>query len=135
MIRRIRLTRWRMLVGLALLALFLWASPARAIDPIVLEELKEQAIQYGKISQRFQTCKIKPPASIRVAFLRYARAKGASDDQLDIIGKFFNEGEARVKNLRSGFSPEECKAKLESPEGQKLLEAIKKWYDEPGKPD
>jgi hypothetical protein len=116
---------------LVALCALLWGVPANAIDKIVLEELKEQAIQYGKISQRFQTCKVKPPASIRAAFLRYARHKGASDGQLDLLSKLFSEGEARVQNLRTGFSPEECKQKLESPEGQKLLQAIEKWYNAP----
>ena len=101
--------------------------PAQAIDVIVFEELKEMAIQYGKISQRFVTCKIDPPYPVRTAFLKYARYQGAGPQHLEILSKIFDEGSARVRNLRSGFSPEECKAKIESPEGQQLLESIRKW--------
>lgn len=106
---------------------FFAVVPGRAIDVILFEELKEMAVQYGKISQRFVTCKIEPPYSVKTAFLKYARHQGASPQYLEILGKVFDDGAARVRNLRSGFSPEECEAKLESPEGQELLEAIRKW--------
>lgn len=111
------------LAGLALLT----AQPARALDVIIFEELKEGAIEYGKISQRFVTCNIDPPYSVRTAFLKYAKHQGAGQQHLAILTKVFDEGAARVRNLRSGFSPEECKAKLESPRGQKLLDDIRKW--------
>ncbi len=121
----------RRFFAFALLALFAgatgFASRAHAIDVIVFEELKEGAVEYGKISQRFVTCKIDPPYSVRTAFLKYAKYQGASQQHLEILSKYFDEGAARVRNLRSGFSPEECKAKLESPQGKKLLEDIRKW--------
>ena len=102
-------------------------SPAWGLDVIVYEELKEKAVRSGSISQRFVTCKTEPPYSVRVAFLRYAKARGATPNHLDILSKYFNDGQARVRNLKSGFSEEECKVKLESPEGKALLEEIKKW--------
>ncbi len=100
---------------------------AHALDVIIFEELKEGAIEYGKISQRFVTCKMDPPYSVRTAFLKFAKYQGAGQQHLEILSKAFNEGSARVRNLRSGFSPEGCKAKIESPEGQKLLEDIRFW--------
>ena len=103
------------------------ASPAGAIDVIIFEELKEGALEYGRISQRFVTCQIDPPYSVRTAYLKYAKYQGASQQHLEILSKVFNEGAARVRNLKSGFSPEECKAKLESPKGKELLDAIRKW--------
>lgn len=124
----------RLRISLALLAILssgiiLLPRAGHALDVIVFEELKEQALQYGKISQRFETCDIEPPGSIRVAFLKYARSKGASDKHLQILIEAFEEGQGRVRHLKSGFSPEECKAKLESPEGQELLKRIEKWYE------
>ena len=107
--------------GLALVA------PARAIDVIIFEELKEGAVEYGKISQRFVTCKMDPPYSVRTAFLKYAQHQGVSQQHLEILSKIFDDGSARVRNLRSGFSEEECKAKIGSPQGQKLLEDIRQW--------
>lgn len=103
------------------------AQSASAIDVIIFEELKEGAIEYGKISQRFVTCNMDPPYSVRTAFLKYAKHQGASQQHLEILVKVFDEGAARVRNLRSGFSPEECKAKIESPQGQKLLDDIREW--------
>lgn len=100
---------------------------AHAIDVIIFEELKEGAIEYGKISQRFVTCNVEPPYSVRTAFLKYAKYQGAGQQHLEILSKIFDEGAARVRNLRTGFSPEECKAKLESPEGKRLLDDIRKW--------
>jgi len=113
---------------LALVASLSLAHGAAALDTIEYEELKEQAIEYGKISQRFETCNVEPPASIRIAFLKYARSKGAGEKHLSTLIQYFNEGRARVRHLKKGFSPEECKAKLESPEGQELLKRIEKWY-------
>lgn len=104
-----------------------WAGPAGALDVILFEELKEGAIEYGKISQRFVTCQIEPPYSVRTAYLKFAKYQGASPQHLEILSKIFDEGAARVRNLKSGFSEEECKAKLESPRGQELLEQIRKW--------
>ena len=103
---------------LALVASLSLAHGAAALD----------TIEYGKISQRFETCNVEPPASIRIAFLKYARSKGAGEKHLSTLIQYFNEGRARVRHLRKGFSPEECKAKLESPEGQELLKRIEKWY-------
>jgi hypothetical protein len=122
---------WLLAVSIAVAAAL--ARPAAAaLDTIQFEELKEQAIEYGKISQRFETCQIDPPGSIRVAFLKYARSKGATEGHLQILTEYFNEGRARVRHLRKGFSPEECKQKLESPRGQELLEQIEKWYHDDG---
>ena len=98
-----------------------FSGRVHALDVIVFEELKEGAIEYGKISQRFVTCDVDPPYSVRTAFLKYAKYQGAGQQHLEILSKVFDEGAARVRNLRSGFSPEECKAKLDSPEGKKLL--------------
>ena len=125
------ITRLRIVLGAFLVAapaVVLMPVTGRAVDVIVFEELKEQALQYGKISQRFETCDVEPPWSIRVAFLKYARSKGASDKHIQILVEVFDEGQARVRNLKTGFSPEECKAKLESPRGQELLKQIEKWY-------
>jgi hypothetical protein len=122
----------RLAAVLALVASICLAREAAALDTIQYEELKEQAIEYGKISQRFETCNVKPPASIRVAFLKYARAKGASDKHLEVLTEYFDEGRGRVRHLQQGFSPEECKQKLESPEGQQLLKRIEKWYEHDG---
>lgn len=120
--------RFRTLFVVCLIAVLgVVAAPARALDVIIFEELKESAVEYGKISQRFVTCKIEPPYSVKTAFLKYAKYQGASEKHLEILTKVFNDGAARVRNLKSGFSPEECKAKLESPEGQELLDAIRKW--------
>jgi len=126
--------RFVALVATAALVVLLTPQPGRAIDMIVFEELKEQAVQYGMISQRFVTCKVEPPGSIKVAFLKYARSKGATDKDLEILTKLFQDGQGRVRNLKSGFSPEECKQKLESAKGKELLAQIEKWYKaEPGK--
>lgn len=121
------MSRIRTFFVVCLLAVLGVVGPARAIDVIIFEELKEVAVEYGKISQRFVTCKIDPPYSVKTAFLKYAKYQGASQQHLEILTKVFNDGAARVRNLKSGFSPEECKAKLESPEGQKLLDDIRKW--------
>lgn len=112
-------------------ALLSVGSSAFALDVILFEELKEGAIEYGKISQRFVTCEIDPPYSVRTAYLKFAKYQGASPQHLEILSKVFDEGAARVRNLKSGFSPEECKAKLESARGKELLEQIRKW----GAPD
>ena len=88
-------------------------KPAR-VDPIKWEELKETALEYGGYSGRFKTCEMKPPYSIKIGLLKYARSQGASDKHLDILAHVFDEGEGRVRNLRKGFSPEECKQKLAS---------------------
>jgi hypothetical protein len=112
----------------ALLAVVVsFPQPSRAVDFIIFEELKEIALRSGKISQRFVTCKIEPPYPVRTAFLKYARHQGAGPGHLDLLSKQFDEGAARVRNLKTGFSPEECKAKLETPEGVELLERIGKW--------
>lgn len=108
-------------------SLFFPGSDAQALDVILFEELKEGAIEYGKISQRFVTCKVDPPYSVRTAYLKFAQYQGASQRHLEILSKVFDEGAARVRNLQSGFSAKECKAKLESPRGQKLLDDIRKW--------
>lgn len=112
----------------AALAITLFAPPANAIDVIVVEELKETALQYGRYSGRFITCDIDPPVRIRTAFLKYARSRGASDQHLELLGKVFDEGQARTTGLRTGFSKEECEEKLSDPEGQKLLEQLREWY-------
>ncbi len=112
----------------AALAVALFAPPADAIDVIVVEELKETALQYGRYSGRFVTCDIHPPVRIRTAFLKYARSRGASDQHLELLAKVFDEGQARTTGLRTGFSKEECEEKLADPEGEKLLEQLREWY-------
>jgi hypothetical protein len=102
-------------------------STASALDVITREELKEMALEYGKYDQRFVTCKIEPPTSIKVAFLKYAKSRGASEAYLDLAAKVFDDGRAQVRNLRVGFSPEECKQKLESAKGQEILHNIEEW--------
>lgn len=103
------------------------ATSAPAMDVITREELKETAIEYGRYDQRFVTCKMEPPSSIKVAFLRYAKSRGAGEEYLDLLSKVFDEGKAEVRNLRVGFSPEECKEKLESAKGQEILKNVEAW--------
>lgn len=119
------LTRFVAATVLALLVLS--ATGAWSLDVITREELKEQALEYGRYDQRFVTCKMEPPTSIKVAFLKYAKSRGASEAYLDLASKAFDEGRAQVRNLRVGFSPEECKAKLESPQGQEILKNVEEW--------
>jgi len=102
-------------------------STASALDVITREELKEMAVEYGMYDQRFITCKMEPPTSIKIAFLKYAKSRGASEPYLDLAAKKFDDGRAQVRNLRVGFSPEECKQKLESPKGQEILHNIEQW--------
>lgn len=104
-----------------------YGSRALALDVITREEIKETALEYGRYDQRFVTCKMEPPTSIKVAFLKYAKSRGASEAYLDLASKAFDEGRAQVRNLRVGFSPEECKAKLESPQGQEILKNVEEW--------
>jgi hypothetical protein len=85
------------------------------------------ALEYGQYDQRFVTCKMTPPTSIKIAFLKYAKSRGASEAYLDLAAKVFDQGRAQVRNLRVGFSPEECKQKLESPKGQEILKNIEEW--------
>jgi hypothetical protein len=106
-------------------------TTAAALDVITREELKEQALRYGKLAERFVTCKIEPPTSIKVAFLKYVKSRGASEAYLDLAAKVFDEGRARVRNLRVGFSPEECKKKLESAKAQEMLANVKAWSELP----
>ena len=115
------------LTAVALAALLGGAGAADAIDVITREELKEIALEYGRYDQRFVTCKTEPPTSIKVAFLRYAKSRGANEQYLDLLSKVFDEGRAQVRNLRVGFSPEECKAKLESPKGQEIVKNVEEW--------
>jgi hypothetical protein len=116
------------LVAAALLAALAASSTrALALDVITREELKELALEYGRYDQRFVTCKMEPPTSIKVAFLKYAKSRGASEQYLDLASKVFDEGRAQVRNLRVGFSPEECKAKLESPKGQEIVKNVEEW--------
>ena len=117
----------RLAVAVLLAALVATSSGALALDVITREELKEQALEYGRYDQRFVTCKMEPPSSIKVAFLKYAKSRGASEAYLDLASKAFDEGRAQVRNLRVGFSPEECKAKLESPKGQEILRNVEEW--------
>ena len=104
-----------------------YGGRALALDVITREELKEMALEYGRYDQRFVTCKMEPPTSIKVAFLKYAKSRGASEAYLDLASKVFDDGRAQVRNLRVGFSPEECKAKLESPKGQEILRNVEEW--------
>lgn len=115
------------LLGAFLLLTPLLATPSRALDVITREELKEMALEYGKYAQRFKTCNMEPPTSIKIAFLKYAKSRGASEPYLDLAAKVFDEGAAQVRNLRLGFSPEECKEKLESPKGKEILANVEKW--------
>ena len=104
-----------------------YGGRALALDVITREELKEMALEYGRYDQRFVTCKMEPPTSIKIAFLKYAKSRGASEAYLDLASKVFDDGRAQVRNLRVGFSPEECKAKLETPKGQEILRNVEEW--------
>ncbi|MEW6268808.1 MAG: hypothetical protein AB1689_05865 [Thermodesulfobacteriota bacterium] len=104
-----------------------WSTSAAALDVVTREELKEMALEYGRLAQRFVTCKVEPPTSIKVAFLKYAKSRGASEEYLDLASKVFDEGRAQVRNLRGGFSPEECREKLESPKGREMMSNVEKW--------
>lgn len=116
------------LIAAALVAATLAAArPSSALDVITREELKEMALEYGRYDQRFVTCKMEPPTSIKVAFLKYAKSRGASEQYLDLAAKVFEEGRAQVRNLRVGFSTEECKEKLASPKGQEILKNVEEW--------
>ncbi len=110
------------------IAIVLAAGPASAIDVIVVEELKDTALEYGRYSGRFITCDIRPPVRIRAAYLRYARSRDASDQHLEILSKVFDEGEARTIGLRIGYSKAECEDKLAQPDAQRLLTQLKEWY-------
>jgi len=116
-----------MLVGLMAATGGLFPSPASALDVIGREELKETALEYGMYAQRFVTCKTDPPTSIKIAYLKYAKSRGASEQYLDLLSKVFDGGRAQVRNLRNGFSPEECKEKLESAKGQEIVHNIETW--------
>jgi len=119
--------RNRFVVAALLAALAASSTGALALDVITREEIKETALEYGRYDQRFVTCKMEPPTSIKIAFLKYAKSRGASEAYLDLASKVFDEGRAEVRNLRVGFSPEECKAKLESPKGQEILRNVEEW--------
>ena len=119
--------RIRFVVAALLAALAASSTGALALDVITREEIKETALEYGRYDQRFVTCKMEPPTSIKIAFLKYAKSRGASEAYLDLASKVFDEGRAEVRNLRVGFSPEECKAKLESPKGQEILRNVEEW--------
>ena len=103
-------------------------APALAIDTIVFEELKETAVTYGRYNGRFVTCDVQAPVPIRAAFLKHARSKGASDRHLEILSKLFSDGEARTTSLKTGYSAEECRERLQKPEAQKLLAQVQEWY-------
>ena len=118
----------KILVGAFSIVVVLFSTRAAALDVIVEQELKDTAIQYGRYSGRFITCDIRPPVRIRTAFLKYARSRGASDHHLEMLSKVFDDGQARTTGLRSGFSKQECEAKLAEPQGQKLLEQLEEWY-------
>ena len=119
--------RIRFVAAARVAALAASATGALALDVITREEIKETALEYGRYDQRFVTCKMEPPTSIKIAFLKYAKSRGASEAYLDLASKVFDEGRAEVRNLRVGFSPEECKAKLESPKGQEILRNVEEW--------
>ena len=117
----------RIVTAVLLAALAASSTRALALDVISREELKELALEYGRYDQRFVTCKMEPPTSIKVAFLKYAKSRGASEQYLDLASKVFDDGRAQVRNRRVGFSPEECKAKLESPKGQEIVKNVEEW--------
>ena len=119
--------RIRFVAAALVAALAASATGALALDVITGEEIKETALEYGRYDQRFVTCKMEPPTSIKIAFLKYAKSRGASEAYLDLASKVFDEGRAEVRNLRVGFSPEECKAKLESPKGHEILKNVEEW--------
>ena len=119
--------RIRFVAAALVAALAASATGALALDVITREEIKETALEYGRYDQRFVTCKMEPPTSIKIAFLKYAKSRGASEAYLDLAAKVFDDGRAQVRNLRVGFSPEECKAKLESPKGQEILRNVEEW--------
>jgi len=103
------------------------ANKPPPIDTIKWEELKDTALEYGRYNGRFITCDVKPPYSFKIGFLKYARSQGATDKHLDILRRVFEEGQGRVRNLHKGFSPEECKQKLESDEVKKILKTVEEW--------
>ena len=103
----------RLRAGCASLKLSLahWSSALDATG--APRELKEQAIgRRGKISQRFETCNVCAARfdPHRPGLLKYARSKGAGEKHQSALIQYFNEGRARVRHLRKGFSPEECEA-------------------------
>lgn len=103
------------------------AKPHKRIDLIKWEELKETALEYGRYNGRFVTCDMKPPYSFKIGLLKYARSEGASDKHLDILAHVFEEGQGRVRGLDKGFSPAECKEKLESDDVKKILKTVEEW--------
>lgn len=116
-------------MALGALALATWiAAPAQAADEIVMSELREEAVQYGKYAGRLETCKIKPPHPVKTAYLKHAREQGALPQQLEILGRVFDDGQARVRGLRVGFSKEECAEKIQTRQGRELFEQINEWY-------
>lgn len=125
-VRRRRIRAGRGVVQ-AMLLVAVAAGATHALDVITREELKEMALEYGQYDQRFITCKIEPPTSIKIAFLKYAKSRGASESYLDLASKVFDEGRAQVRNLRVGFTPDECKEKLASAKGQEILANAEKW--------
>ena len=101
---------------------------AQAADVVVMSELEDQAVTYGKYAGRLETCKVKPPHPVKTSFLKFARSRGAVPAQLEILDRYFEDGKARVRGLKVGFSKEECAEKLETPEGKELMAQIKEWY-------
>ena len=113
-------------------AVALWllsGGVARAADLVVMSELEDEAVLYGKYAGRLETCKVRPPHPVKTSFLKYARSRGAVPAQLDILDRFFADGKARVRGLKVGFSKEECAEKLKTPEGKEFFEQVQEWYE------
>lgn len=116
-----------LLAAALLAALTLLSTHALALDVVTREELKETALEYGRFDQQLANCHEDPPTSIKVAYLKYAKSRGASEDYLDLASKVYDQGRAEMRSRSTGFSPEECKAKLASPRSKEMLEKIEEW--------
>jgi len=96
---------------------------------------RETALRLGRVVRRFVTSEEVGGRAIGLAALLLALMVGINALNVvnSYVSRYFNEGRGRVRHLKKGFSPEECKAKLESPQGQELLKRIEKWYHDDGK--
>lgn len=112
----------------AVLSILGGALPAGAVDQIVMSELREEGVQYGKYAGRLETCKITPPHPVKTAWLKHARERGALPTQIEILSRVFDDGQARVRGLTVGFSEEECAEKIKTKQGRELFEQIEEWY-------
>ena len=123
--RGVAVAAFAALVALASIAFV--PAPARAMDQVKWVQLRELALEYGTYRGRFTTCGVEEPESFKVAVMKYARSQGASDKHLEILERVFDEGEARVRGLKKGFTPEECKEKVESAKAKEITSNVEKW--------